>query len=124
MKKFCALALFLMIAGCEKNVLYPGDSGKTLYLDVGEQFSIKLPENPSTGYAWRIITVPQSQMVISQVADQFGHSRSNVVGAGGERIFQYQATNAGMVEIYGFHSRPWESDSEAEPSFKYQIVVR
>ena len=124
MKKICIFALLLMLVGCEKNVLYPGDSGKTVYLKIGEQITIKLPENQSTGYSWRMMTIPQSQMVISQAADQFARSQTNTLGAGGERVFQYQATNIGTVDLYGFHSRPWESDSNVQPSIKYRIVVR
>jgi len=124
MKKIAFFLMFLILTGCERNVLYPSDSGRTLDLKIGEKFSIKLPENPSTGYGWRILIVPQGQMIVSQVADQFARSQSNVLGADGERVFQYQATNSGEVEIYGVESRPWESSSAVQPSVKYRIVVR
>ena len=87
-------------------------------------FEIKLPENSSTGFKWRVVTNPESQMVISQTSDVFKHSKSTAVGSGGEHIFQYQATNIGMVEIYGFHARPWEINSGTSPSVQYKIIVR
>lgn len=124
MKKIALFVMCLALFGCHKNVLYPGDNGKTFTFNVGESFEIKLPENPSTGYKWRMITIPQSQMIISQLADQFGNSASNVVGAGGERVFRYQVTNPGTVDIYGFHTRPWETNSGTNPSVKYRIVVK
>ncbi len=122
MRIVALLGLVLTLFGCEKNVLYQGDNGKTLTLQVGEQFTIKLPENPSTGYQWNLQTNPQSQMVVSVVSDKFNPSKSNLMGAGGERVLGYQATNTGTVQIYGFHERPWEK-REAQPSFQFTIVV-
>ncbi|MBR6409287.1 MAG: protease inhibitor I42 family protein [Alphaproteobacteria bacterium] len=122
MKKI-ALFLLLTLMGCNEKVLYQGDSGKTLTLAVGQEFSIKLPENPSTGYRWEIQTNPQSQMVVANVSDQYAPSKSNLIGAGGERTFRYQATNNGQVELYGFHKRSWES-GDLKPSFKFVIIVR
>lgn len=123
MRKIALLGMVLMLFGCEKNVLYQGDDGKTFTFQVGEQFTIKLPENPSTGYQWNLQTDPKSQMVVSVLSDQFTHSKSELIGAGGDRIFQYQATNSGTVRIYGFHRRSWERQ-EIRPAFKFTIVVR
>ena len=124
MKRIIAIALFLLIAGCNQNVLFPSDSGKTLNLRIGEQFTLKLPENPSTGYQWEIETEPQYQFVVSQVENQFIAARTAALGVGGERVITYQAKNLGSVEIKGFHQRSWGKSSHDEPSVQYKIIVR
>lgn len=118
-----ACALLLTLTGCKKSVLYPSDSGKTLTYNLGETFSIKLPENPSTGYSWRFRTKPKSQLIVSQISDHFEEPKTNRVGVGGEHTFVWQAVNAGEVEIRGFHMRPWVRSKE-EPSVTYKIIVR
>jgi len=120
---FFVCGLFLLLTGCKKDVLYRADSGKTFTYSVGEQFSIQLPENPTTGYSWRFKTVPESQLVINQISDYFEAPKTNRVGVGGEHIFVWQAVNAGSVEIQGFHMRPWVRSKE-EPSVVYQIIVQ
>ena len=125
MKKFyvfAVLALFLMLAGCKKSVLYRSDSDKTFNFVVGDEFSIRLPDNPSTGYSWHFKTVPASQQVISLISNQFHAPKTKSVGAGGERSFFWQAVTVGSVEVYGFYKRPW-SGSQKEPSVSYKIVV-
>jgi len=126
MKKFYVFLVFVLLfalAGCKKNVLYQSDSGKTLTYAVGDEFSIKVPENPTTGYSWRFRTKPKSQMVISQISDRFEEPKNSSLGAGGEHIFVWQAVNAGEAEILGFHMRPW-AHSKEEPSVVYKIIVR
>ena len=125
MKRLCMFfvgVLLIMLSGCKKDVLYSSDSGKTFTYSVGEQFSIQLPENPTTGYSWRFKTVPESQLVITPMSDYFEESKTNRVGAGGVHTFVWQVVNAGSIEIHGFHMRPWARSKE-EPSVSYKIIV-
>ena len=125
MKKLCMFfvcALFLMLTGCKKDVLYSTDSGKTMTYAVGDKFSIRLQENSSTGYVWRLKTIPESQLAISLISDYFEAPKTDRVGAGGEHIFVWQAVSAGSIEIQGFHARPWVRTQD-EPSVNYKIIV-
>ncbi len=124
MKKIITLALFIFLAACQKNVLFPSDNGKTLYLKLGDIFSIQLPENPSTGYQWHLIFNPENQAILSQRADRYAHSQTGLVGASGERNFSYQATGIGRVDIYATYARPWDESSSRQPSIQYTIVVQ
>jgi len=123
MKKFLILGLFLALTGCENVVLRSEDVGKTLNLSVGEKFSIRLPENPTTGYGWEMITKPENQDVVLEVKNEFLPDQRGLIGAGGERVFQYQAKESGKVDIYGFYRRPWEKDVTPARSVMYQIIV-
>lgn len=127
MKRFYValfLGLALMLTGCKKNVLSMAESGKTFKYSVGESFTIRLPENASTGYVWRFKTIPESQQFLSLLSDNFEASaQGGRVGSGGEHIYVWQAVNIGTVEIYGFHTRPWVL-SKDEPSVAYKIIVQ
>ena len=123
MRKIFMCILCLLLAGCQKDVLYQADSGKTLTYSVGKNFSLQLRENPSTGYTWHLKTIPESQQVISLVSDRYESSDTKAVGSSGKHLFFWQAVNAGEVEIQGFHARPWVQSKE-EPSVIYKIIVR
>ena len=125
MKRFWLPLFFvvLMLTGCKKDVLTGSESGKTFKYNVGESFTIKLPENPSTGYVWRFKVEPESQQIISLISENFEVSSKEPVGAGGEHFFVWQAVNVGTVEIYGFHARPW-AVSKDEPSVAYRIIAQ
>jgi len=62
---FFVLVFVLMLFGCKKSVLHRADSGKTFTYSLGEEFSISLSENLSTGYTWHFKTIPATQMVVS-----------------------------------------------------------
>lgn len=125
MKKFWLplFAVVLMLTGCKKDILSRAESGKTFTYKVGDSFTIKLSENPSTGYVWRFKTEPESQQIVSLISDNFEESVQGRVGAGGEHSFVWQAVNVGTVEIYGFHTRPWVV-SKDEPTVAYRIMVQ
>ena len=38
----------------QHKVITENDNGKTIYLNKGDIFSLKLKENPSTGYSWKL----------------------------------------------------------------------
>lgn len=120
---FFVLVFVLMLFGCKKSVLHRADSGKTFTYSLGEEFSISLSENLSTGYTWHFKTIPATQMVVSFLSDRYDAPKTNRVGAGGQRVFLWQAVTAGEVEIQGFYARPW-AQSKEEPSVVYKIIVK
>ena len=75
----------------------------TISLDKGTVFTIKLDENPSTGYSWNAtmtsgITVLNSTYI----------SGGNMPGAGGVHEWNIQVTSTGAQEFNAVYERPWE----------------
>jgi inhibitor of cysteine peptidase len=86
--------------------VYTGeDHGKQVNEALGEEFNIRLEENPSTGYSWNFSISEGLQMV----KDEFIASETGgmVVGAGGIRSIHLQTVKAGEQTVSGEYRRPW-----------------
>ena len=69
---------------------------------VGGTVNLALPENPTTGYRWRL-TGP-----LEVVSDEFFPS-GTTPGAAGERVFVLRVARAGRHEVLAELARPWEA---------------
>ncbi|MBO4294862.1 MAG: protease inhibitor I42 family protein [Alphaproteobacteria bacterium] len=123
MKKIVFFVLMFLIVGCDDHkILSRADSGKTFTYTLGEEFTLELLENPTTGYVWHMKTHPE--MVVSLVEDHFETPKTQRIGAGGKHVFVYRAVNSGKTEIQAFHARPWAFSKQNEPTLIYNIVVQ
>ncbi|HTY90276.1 MAG TPA: protease inhibitor I42 family protein [Methanocella sp.] len=94
------------------------DSGKTIYVNSGDAFTVKLDENPSTGYSWNL-TVGDGLKVIN---DDYVSASTGLIGSGGYHIWTIQATKAGTYKVQGIYKRPWEPLTGSEK--KYSLTVK
>ena len=71
-----------------------------VYVSQGQDFTIRLPSNPSTGYHWELAFYDNSTlMLVNQTHASNVSTSSTVVGAGGTDLFTFQATQAGTGGI-------------------------
>ncbi|MCX6372417.1 MAG: protease inhibitor I42 family protein [Actinobacteria bacterium] len=97
------------------------DDGATVEASVGEQFTVTLEENPTTGYSWDMIAGPG----LTQVGDKFvapSPSPSPLMGAGGTHLWVFRADEAGTLTLTGRYVRPWEEDGKSAADFSLTIV--
>lgn len=78
-------------------------AGRSYDLAVGETLSVRLKENPSTGYCW---TVEQASGL--QWNDR--GSSTGAPGATAAHEFEFLATQAGTHQISLRHWREWEGE--------------
>ncbi|WP_184811250.1 protease inhibitor I42 family protein [Actinophytocola algeriensis] len=69
---------------------------------VGGTVTLALPENPATGFRWRL-TSP-----LAVVSDEYFPS-GTAPGGAGERVFVLLVAAAGRHEVLAELTRPWES---------------
>jgi inhibitor of cysteine peptidase len=86
--------------------------------NVGDTIILSLPENPTTGYSWRM-TVSDG---IEQVRDSYirgsgGSPGRLLVGAGGTHEWTLKVTKPGAQTIAGIYKRPWEGTSDGQKTF-------
>ena len=81
------------------------DNGKLVNESRGEQFNVRLAENPTTGYSWNF-SVSGGLRVVK---DEFIPSaqEGQVVGAGGVRSVSFGTVTAGGQTVHGEYRRPW-----------------
>ena len=129
-RKIVALALTGVLAavagaGCAASVvlLDGGDSGSEVQVGIGQTLDVKLESNPSTGYSWQVVEVPD---VLEQVGEAAFATEADgdVVGAAGTETLQFTALGAGTGTLLLEYRRPWETDAAAEEVFEITVTVK
>ena len=93
-----------------------GDSAK---LPKGESFEISLPENPATGFRWKITATGEP---VSKMTGEDFHP-STGVGGHGIHYWRFRTTQAGESQIEMVLRRSWGAPAEPEQSFTLRVVV-
>jgi len=110
------MATALMLAA----VTYTGDyNGKTVMVNAGDTFTVKLDENPTTGYSWNLTADSGLQVD----GGQYVPYSTGLMGSGGYHTWTIKAVKAGTYRINGIYKRPWESISGQEKTFTLTVQV-
>lgn len=85
---------------------------QTFQIAVGQQATLELAGNPSTGYRWAIDANASSNLSILHIKDR-GLSRNaggkNLLGAPGIHRWDMQAASSGSARMIFVYRRPWET---------------
>ena len=112
-------------ASAENNgpsVVNVSESGKQITLSPGDSLVVTLDSNPSTGFSWSISGISDED-VIDEVGSEFQGSDSGMIGAGGQEIWTFQASDKGTSTIDMQYSRSWETGVEPAATFSVTVVV-
>jgi predicted secreted protein len=109
-------------ASMSDRVLGESDAGIVL-LQMGSQFSVKLPSNPTTGFQWKV-AISNENMLIRQGEPVYTPSpaEASAVGVGGSEIFTYRIADSGRTTLQFVYSRPFETGPPAKV-VTYNVVV-
>ncbi len=127
MNKYLVLLVMVLLTaaimlGCTGGKVY-GKEDTDISVNAGDTFTVKLDENPTTGYQWSYTISDENIVEISQdeyVADT--HS-GEMTGAGGVRSFTFIAKAKGNAVITMVYERSWEK-SEDDEKISFQIDVK
>jgi len=93
----------------------------------GEEFTIVLDSNPTTGYSWRLAR-PLDEDILMLIGSEYlqptPSSKTPVMGAGGRELWVFRALSPGNVEISLEYVRAWEKGSRPAESAAFRVVVR
>ncbi len=89
----------------------PSDPSEAVDLSatIGEEFTISLSSNRTTGYSW-ILNQAADDAVIELVSHVYAAPGSGGFGSGGVECWTYRAVGAGTTVIALNYMRPWEHD--------------
>lgn len=79
---------------------------------VGEEFTIELNANPSTGFSW--VVDCDKEMLEHAETKYVSASEEGMVGMGGTDEIVFKALAAGQTKITLTYMRPWESVQPAD----------
>ena len=97
------------------------DNGNTLTLKPGEKITLRLNENPLTGYRWS--TPVLNSQILQLIGDRFDVPNTDATGGSGQRILTFQANHLGQVSLNLKNKREWEDEASALESFNLTIQV-
>lgn len=100
-------------------ILNDQDLGRTVEVKAQSVVTVRLDENPSTGYRWSVETAEGLEMA----GDSFERA-GDAFGAGGVRVFQFRASEAGSHRLSLRKWRDWEGESSIIDRFYAIIVVK
>ena len=89
------------------------DLARPVHVRVGEPVVLRLEENPTTGYRWRLKNFPEGKLRV--ISDKFTVA-GDALGAGGIREFVFEPLQAGHHVVAlrnSFANRSVDSDREA-----------
>lgn len=101
----------------------PAASGTLRVVHRGDRLVIRLPSNPSTGYAWTVRTPARPVLVLT--------GRSFVpapdggrIGAPGTAVLRFRVAAAGRRTLRLAYARSWEQGVAPADTFTLRIVAR
>jgi inhibitor of cysteine peptidase len=96
--------------------LGPADAGSRPVVRVAEQVTLRLPENPTTGYRWQ----PEfDESVLRLVEDRY-EGAEFPRGAGGQRLWIFEPLRPGSASVKLAQRRSWES---GPPTTEYSVEL-
>jgi predicted secreted protein len=98
------------------------DNGATSLIHPRDIITIRLPENPTTGYQWEITRSDGLRLLDDSYIYPDPSGRMN--GAGGWRRMTLVPETTGKESFSAVHKRSWESESGNEQYFSLQFDVQ
>ncbi|MBU0573603.1 MAG: protease inhibitor I42 family protein [Candidatus Margulisbacteria bacterium] len=114
---FLLFVIFLLV-GCNGS----GPSDATYRLIVGEELTIKLDSNPTTGYSWHI-DGDFNKRVVSYEGSEYLEPDTSRLGAGGQEAFKFRAAGKGKTNIKMKYFRTWDPKSGPVERKVYTVIV-
>jgi inhibitor of cysteine peptidase len=93
----------------------------TVYMSRGAIITVKLAENPTTGFLWNLTTTPGLRIVKNEYIPD--DPSGKVPGSGGIHVWDISTEMTGHQEIQAEYTRSWEKISVNESFFSMTIVV-
>lgn len=92
-------------------------------VQVGEEFSIVLPSNPTTGYKWGLLKPLDDDVLELQDTEYTSKCKDGFVGCGGVEVWMFFAASEGETTISLKYTRPWEKDVKPAQTRVFKVIV-
>jgi inhibitor of cysteine peptidase len=106
-------------------VLGVNDEGRRIELIVGQQLQVRLPANPSTGFAWRV-RHDAGGLVRQEGASYFtaDPNPGGLVGSGGVEVFRFTVAGAGEDDLRFEYRRGFDASAAAGRVVTFRLSMR
>lgn len=112
---FFAFTLVLSLGGCAVNGGGKEfrDPSVPIVVEKGEEFTVVLESNPTTGYRWMLLKELDEKIITLQKME-YEEPKTDLLGAPGEERWTFKAEGLGRTTIELKYARPWEEEGEKE----------
>lgn len=98
------------------------DPTKPIRGKVGQEFTLRLASNRTTGYQWQLAESPD-ESIVRLVGTEYVRSETKLAGAGGEEAWTFKAVGKGKASILMKYVRPWEKNAVPAKSLVFAVHV-
>jgi inhibitor of cysteine peptidase len=92
--------------------------------DVGDEFTITVASNPTTGYEWQLAQ-PLVGGVLLFVTSEYepDETDTEIEGAGGKEVWSFEAEGLGDTTVFMKYVRSWEGNATPADQRSFNIIV-
>lgn len=92
-------------------------------INKGQEFTIKLSSNATTGYSWNVDDV-YDKTIITKISSVYKAPNTDLTGAPGEEWWVFRGTSTGTTSLTFNYARSWETGVSPINSKTFNITVR
>jgi predicted secreted protein len=119
------LLLVVLFTACSSKSMAPTDPEKTIDVRAGEEFTIILESNPTTGYHWEIVKDSLEENLVQFVSNKYQRiSDPGLVGGGGVDVWTFKAVNSGEAKIALGYYPPSNTPTEPERTETFNVNIK
>jgi inhibitor of cysteine peptidase len=123
---FPVLFFVLLLAACGSaaSELQVTDPQQPIEVGAGEEFTIVLEANPTTGYQWKIVDEVDGAVVEFVRSEYKSTSDPKLVGGGGLDLWTFKAVNAGEAEVTLGYYPPSNDPTDPQQTLTFTVIVK
>lgn len=107
-----SILLAVSLGACSLFASAPGPPPADIVATPGNDFSITLDANHTTGFRWELAK-PLDGSVLTLVDTSYEEDPNGALGAGGKEIWRFAPVAPGWTKIELVYRRPWEEMAPA-----------
>jgi inhibitor of cysteine peptidase len=96
-------------------------TGRTIDVQVGQVVEVRLAENRSTGFQWRLVGDPGRACRV--VDGGFEPAPGGMLGRGGTHAWRITASGTGECSLALAYARPWEASAAPARTFALHLRI-
>jgi predicted secreted protein len=126
LQALAAIACLPQTAFAATTIITGADKGGTVHLKAGDQLTLRLKSNPSTGYMWYVHphSTPLLKLLHQAQIGPVGPSARQGLGRPGLQVFTFEARHSGDGILLLHYVRSWEKPSPDEEQFQVHVFIQ